>query len=117
MATRFDLVTIDSPHPDGLASFWSAALDLHEVEREDGDRWIVLADGDGTRRIGIQRGLHRPGSIHLDLSCAPDDFDGELGRLVELGASRLVEPRREPYGSIVNLSDPDGNPFDLCAYG
>ncbi len=116
MAPRFDLVTIDSPDTDALAAFWSEALDLHEVEREDGNRWIVLADHDGTRRLGIQRGVTRPGSIHLDLSCASADFDAELARLVELGATQLVEPRREPYGSIVNLADLDGNPFDLCAY-
>ena len=117
MTTRFDLVTIDTSEPETLAAFWSAALDLHEVEREDGDRWIVLADGDGTRRLGIQRGVSRPGSIHLDLSCLPSDFDVELVRLGELGATQLGVPRREPYGSIVNLADPDGNPFDLCAYG
>ena len=117
MTARFDLVTIDSPDTDALAAFWSAALDLHEVEREDGNRWIVLADRDGTRRLGIQRGATHPGSIHLDLSCAPGDFDAELRRLVDLGATQLLEPRREPYGSIVNLADPDGNSFDLCAYG
>jgi catechol 2,3-dioxygenase-like lactoylglutathione lyase family enzyme len=117
MAARFDLVTVDSLEPDALAAFWAAALDLHEVEREDGNRWIVLADGDGTRRLGIQRGISRSGSIHLDLSCRPGEFDAELDRLLALGAGQLHEPRREPYGSIVNLADPDGNPFDLCAYG
>ena len=117
MTARFDLITLDSPATDALAAFWSAALDLHEVEREDGDRWIVLADAAGVRRLGIQRGVTRPGSVHLDLSCSPSEFDDELTRLVELGATRLTDPRREPYGSIVNLADPDGNPFDLCAYG
>lgn len=112
--TRFDLVTIDSPQPDPLALFWSRALGLHELEREDGDRWIVL--GDGTRRIGLQRGAHRPGGIHLDLACDPEEFDRELQRLVDLGASLLAPVRREPYGSIANMADPDGNPFDLCAY-
>ena len=116
MTARFDLVTMDSPDTDALAAFWSAALDLHEVEREDGNRWIVLADGNGTRRLGIQRGVTRPGSIHLDLSCAPGEFDAELDRLTQLGATRVHEPRREPYGSIVNLADPAGHPFDLCAY-
>ena len=116
MATRFDLVTVDSPHTDALAGFWSAVLGLHEVEREDGDRWIVLADEDGRRRIGLQTGAARPGSMHLDLACSPDEFDGEVARIVELGATQLGPPRREPYGSIANLVDPDGNPFDLCAY-
>ena len=116
MTVRFDLVTVDAPRPDDLARFWAAALGLVETEREDGDRWIVLAEPDGTRRLGIQRGVTRPGSVHLDLACVPDAVDDELTRLVGLGARRLGPVRREPYGTIVNLADPDGNPFDLCAY-
>ncbi len=116
MTARFDLVTIDSPATDVLATFWTSVLDLHEVEREDGDRWIVLADADGVRRLGVQRGMTRPGSIHLDLSCGRDAFDGEVQRLIGLGARVVAGPRLEPYGAIVNLVDPDGNPFDLCAY-
>lgn len=116
MTSRFDLVTLDSPATDALSAFWSVALDLHEVEREDGDRWIVLADIDGRRRLGLQRGATRPGSVHLDLSCEPHEFDGELRRLIAAGAVVVSPPRHEPYGSIVNLADPDGNPFDLCAY-
>ena len=116
MVANFDLVTIDSPSPDRLASFWGRAIDLVEVEREDGDRWIVLADRDGRRRIGLQRGQHDRGGIHLDLACHPDDFGAEVERLHSLGAVGLGRPRREPYGWIANLADPDGNPFDLCAY-
>lgn len=116
MATWFDLITLDSPGTDALAAFWSAALDLHEVEREDGDRWIVLADAAGVRRLGLQRGTTRPGSVHLDLTCRLDEFDSELQRLVGLGAVVRHGPRRETYGSIVNLADPDGNLFDVCAY-
>lgn len=116
MAARFDLVTMDSSATDALAAFWSQVLDLHEVEREDGDRWIVLADLDGCRRIGVQSGITGPGSIHLDLACSPDEFDGEMARIIALGAHQVGVVRREPYGSIVNLADPDGNAFDLCAY-
>ena len=113
---RFDLVTLDSPETDALAGFWSAAADLHEVEREDLDRWIVLADRVGVRRLGIQRGRVRPGSVHLDLACDPADFEVEVARLIGLGAQLVDGPRHEPYGSIVNLADPQGNRFDLCAY-
>jgi predicted enzyme related to lactoylglutathione lyase len=112
----FDLVTLDSPQPDRAASFWSAVLSLHETEREDVDRWIVLSDSAGARRIGIQRGSARPGGVHLDLACAPHEFDRELARLVACGAVELGPARMAEYGSIVNLADPDGNPFDLCAY-
>lgn len=116
MSTTFDLVTIDSPETDRLARFWSLALDLVEVEREDGDRWIVLGERDGRRRLGIQKGRHRTGGLHLDLACGPEVFDAELDRLSSLGAVQLAPPRREPYGSIANLADVDGNPFDLCGY-
>jgi predicted enzyme related to lactoylglutathione lyase len=116
VSSRFDLVTIDSPGTDSLASFWCAALELHESEREDGDRWIVLSSADGVRRIGLQRGEHRPGGTHLDLACDPADFEAERVRLIALGATECSAPRHEPYGSIVNMADPDGNAFDLCAY-
>jgi catechol 2,3-dioxygenase-like lactoylglutathione lyase family enzyme len=116
MASSFDLVTIDAVDTDATARFWSVALGLHEVEREDVDRWVVLADGDGVRRLGIQRGVTNGGSMHLDLACEPAEFDPEIERLVELGARLVAPARREAYGSIANLLDPDGNPFDLCAY-
>jgi hypothetical protein len=116
VTSTFDLVTFDSPAPDAAAAFWCAALALHETEREDGDRWIVLSDSSGVRRIGVQRGIARPGSMHLDLACETDEFERERDRLISLGASEVCPPRHETYGSIVNLADPDGNPFDLCAY-
>lgn len=115
MGMRFDLVTIDAADTESLAGFWREVLGLVEVEREDGDRWIVLAELDGTRRIGIQRGEVRAGGVHLDLACAPADFESELDRLVDAGAE-LIDHRTEPYGSIANLRDPAGHVFDLCAY-
>ena len=114
--SSFDLVTFDAPDTGACASFWCSALDLVELEREDIDRWLVLGTSDGRRVLGIQRGPTRPGSVHLDLQCPLDEFDAELARLSTLGATPFGVTRREPYGSIANLADPDGNPFDLCAY-
>ena len=116
MATRFDLVTIDTPDTDRLARFWREALGLVESEREDVDRWIVLSGADGVRRVGLQRGEHRVGGVHLDLACGIDEFEPERVRLLALGAMETTAPRMEPYGSIANFADPDGNLFDLCAY-
>jgi hypothetical protein len=96
MRTEFDLVTLDSPDPDALAAFWSAALDLVESEREDGNRWIVLAERTGARRLGIQRGVHRPGSVHLDLRCTVEDHAAETARLVRLGARAVGSPGHRP---------------------
>ena len=116
MIARFDLVTIDVADPARQSAFWRAALDLIETELEDGDRWVVLSSRDLVRRIGLQRGAPRQGTVHLDLACSLDAFDREIVRLVALGASVRHEPRCEPYGSIVNLADPESNLFDLCAY-
>jgi predicted enzyme related to lactoylglutathione lyase len=112
----FDLVTFDSPDTERAAAFWCAALALHETQREDGDRWVVLSDTEGTRRIGLQKGPARPGTVHLDLQCSPAEFEAEVARLTAIGAVVVRAPRHEPYGSIANLVDPDGNAFDLCAY-
>jgi catechol 2,3-dioxygenase-like lactoylglutathione lyase family enzyme len=116
VTSSFDLVTLDVPEPAASAVFWSAALALLEVEREDDGRWIVLADSSGVRRLGLQRGNPRGGGVHLDLRCDPGEFDAEVARLCALGASQVQPTRREPYGCIANLADPDGYSFDLCAY-
>ena len=116
MSARFDLITIDTADTECLATFWCAALGLHVSQREDDDRWIVLSTADGIRRIGLQRGAHRPGGAHVDLVCDVAEFDVERLRLIGLGALEQQPPRDEPYGAIVNLADPDGNLFDLCAY-
>ena len=114
--THFDLVTIDTPRTDFLCAFYAQVMGLHESEREDGDRWIVLSDADGTRRLGFQKGQHRSGCVHLDFVCDVADFKGERERILELGASETRDTRVEPYGRIANFVDPDGNLFDLCAY-
>jgi predicted enzyme related to lactoylglutathione lyase len=116
MAAAFDLVTLDVPDPDVSARFWCAALGLTVSEHEDGGRWVCLADAQGVRRIGLQRGVVRPGGVHLDLRCSAEEFAAELDRLVALGARTLSDVRHEAYGSIVNAVDPDGYPFDLCSY-
>ena len=116
MVASFDLVTFDSPDTERAATFWSAALGLHETQREDGDRWIVLSDSTGARRIGLQKGPAHAGTVHLDLACSPAEFEPEVRRLLALGATVVTDTRHESYGSIVNLRDPDGNAFDLCAY-
>ena len=113
---QFDLVTFDTPSTEVLAAFWSEVMGLAESEREDGDRWIVLSDKQGVRRLGFQRGLHRPGAIHLDLVCSLDNFDSEHARILALCATETRPVRHESYGMIANFVAPDGNAFDLCAY-
>lgn len=114
--STFDIVTLDSPNTNELSKFWADLLGLVEIEREDGDRWILLGHPQGGRTIGFQRGPHKPGSIHLDLSCSVEDFALERERMLQSGAKETRTMRTEPYGHIANFEDPDGNLFDLCAY-
>ena len=115
-ASRLDIVTLNTPRTDEISKFWADLLGLQEIEREDGDRWILLGDANGGRTIGFQRGEHVAGSIHIDLSCSTDDFQNERERMMQLGAIETRPMRSEPYGLIANFADPDGNLFDLCAY-
>ena len=115
-ASRLDIVTLNTPRTDELSKFWADLLGLQEIEREDGDRWILLGNSNGGRAIGFQRGEHVAGSIHIDLSCSTDDFQNERERMMQLGAIETRLMRSEPYGLIANFADPDGNLFDLCAY-
>ena len=115
-ASRFDIVTLNTPRTNELAKFWAELLGLQEIEREDGDRWILLGDANGGRTVGFQRGEHVDGSMHLDLSCSTGDFPNERERMMQLGAIETRPMRSEPYGLIANFADSDGNLFDLCAY-
>ena len=115
-ASRFDIVTLNSPRTNELAKFWAELLGLQEIEREDGDRWILLGNTNGGRTIGFQRGEHVAGSIHIDLLCSTSDFPNERERILRLGAVETRPMRSEPYGLIANFADVDGNLFDLCAY-
>lgn len=115
-ASRLDIVTLNTPRTDELSKFWAELLGLQEIEREDGDRWILLGDSGGSRTIGFQRGEHADGSMHIDLSCSTHDFPNEHARIMQMGAIETRPMRSEPYGLIANFSDPDGNLFDLCAY-
>ncbi len=127
MPSTFDLVTIDAMDSERMARFWASALSLVQVQSEDAGRWIVLADATGRRRIGVQRiaemgaasprwdGTDKP-RLHLDLVCEPHEFDTEVARLFQLGASPLRPLRHEDYGAIATMADVEGNVFDLCAY-
>jgi catechol 2,3-dioxygenase-like lactoylglutathione lyase family enzyme len=115
-ASSFDIVTLNTPCTNELSKFWAELLGLQEIEREDGDRWILLGDANGGRIVGFQRGEQMAGSIHIDLSCTTEAFPNERERILRLGAIETRPMRSEPYGLIANFADLDGNLFDLCAY-
>ena len=50
--------------------------------------------------------------VHLDLLVGPDDHDGEVERLVGLGAT-VVGVHDDESGRWTMLVDPEGNEFDV----
>jgi catechol 2,3-dioxygenase-like lactoylglutathione lyase family enzyme len=92
--------------------FWSAALDYVPRDR-NADDFVLLRPRDG---VGPNLSLDRVGSalqvpprIHLDLYT--EDQEGEVRRLIGLGATEVHWDRRPPDADYVILADPEGNRF------
>lgn len=108
---RIGSIVIHCHDFDGTVAFWREALGyVPRAPAKDG--WVVLRDPAGAApNVSFQR-RDRPaparGWLHLDLYTT--DRQGEVERLVELGARRY--PWRYPEGAdYVVLEDPDGNLF------
>jgi hypothetical protein len=129
VATLKDVV-VDCAHPASLARFWAAALEEYEVapypeveldrlrsqgiEDPEDDPTVLVerADGGGPRIFFqlVPEGKTAKNRVHLDLS-APD-VDGEVDRLVGLGAKVAAD-----HGHLVTMLDPEGNEFCLLRPG
>jgi catechol-2,3-dioxygenase len=113
-AARLELVALDAPDIESLASFYTE-LAGGEVVRQVPD-WITVRLLSG-QEIAFQRapdhvapqwpGQERPQQFHLDLLV--DGHEAAAQRAVELGATRLADGP-----SWITLADPAGHPFDLC---
>jgi catechol 2,3-dioxygenase-like lactoylglutathione lyase family enzyme len=99
---------------DRMLAFWQEALQY--VPREPVDNgWVVLCDPGGRGpNISLEKvpepfgPIGKTSRVHLDLYT--DDQEGEVERLIGLGATRY--PRRySPGEDFVVLEDPDGNRF------
>ena len=125
MALIHDVV-IDCRHPASLARFWAAVLDGYSVapyddaelerlqalgiEDPDDDPTVLVEAPGTTPRLWFQRVPERKvakNRVHLDPRS--DDPDGEVDRLVSLGARLAVE---QPNRALIVLQDPEGN--ELC---
>jgi catechol 2,3-dioxygenase-like lactoylglutathione lyase family enzyme len=111
---HLELVAIDAPDIDRLASFYTE-LTGWQIARKDSD-WITVRAGDG-QEIAFQLapdhvapqwpGQEHPQQFHLDLLV--DGYQEAAERAVKLGATRLAEGP-----TWITLADPAGHPFDLC---
>jgi len=92
-------------------AFWTAALGY--VVRDGDPTFVVLTDPNRRwSNVSLQlshepkRGLNR---VHLDLYTS--DREGEVARLEQLGATRVLPWSYQPGHDHVVMADPDGNEF------
>jgi hypothetical protein len=122
MDIRIQCLSIDSPDPVKIASFWAAALGWHRPLDEadeiglDPDE-VCLEPPAGSPADGVAPdllflrvpdGKIVKNRLHLDLR--PKDQAAEVARLEALGARRADVGQGADVSWVV-LADPDGNEF------
>jgi hypothetical protein len=120
-------VVIDCAHPASLARHWAAVLDDYDVAPYDDaelerlralgvndpedDPTVLLEGPTGQPSLWFQR-VPEPkvvkNRVHLDVAAA--DLDGEVARLVSLGA-RPLDPQPPDLADLVVMQDIEGNEF------
>ncbi|HEU5471016.1 MAG TPA: VOC family protein [Actinophytocola sp.] len=115
MAVRFAQWTLDVQDPELMADFWSQALGFKADRGEDGSVMLYPPAGAPPdvpnlwlqNTGGPKRGKNRN---HPDLRPVDGDVDGEVERLIGLGARRTDVGQTGTEGFVV-LADPEGNEF------
>ncbi len=106
-------IAVDCADPYALASFWSAVTG-NPLNPDDhpGDPVAVVAMDNGVNLYFAQVPEPKVGKNRLHLCLRPADTrDGEVARLLALGAT-LLHDRRNPDGTgWAVLADPEGNEF------
>lgn len=109
-------VTFDCHDARLVAEFWSAATGyaLEEVRSPGNEYWVASSPDGGWPRLVFVTVPERKvvkNRVHLDVVPRERDQDGEVDRLVGLGASLVDDRRKLSPGGWVVLADPEGNEF------
>ena len=106
---RIGSIVIDCNDFARMMAFWQEALRyVPSRPPTPGDPFVVLKDPEGKGpNVSIDQMEPERGRLHLDLYT--DDQEGEVERLLHLGATRYRP--REPGEDFVILADPEGNLF------
>jgi predicted enzyme related to lactoylglutathione lyase len=109
-------VVLDCADPERLARFWAEALGYRQQRLEEPYLMLLPAQRGAGPVLALQRvpepkvGKNR---MHIDLHV--EDVEGEVARLVALGATRRSGALVEVGFRWVVLGDPEGNEF--CVVG
>ena len=104
-------VVVDCNDFNGMMAFWQEALH-YEPKGLVEDDFVILRDPEGKNvNVSLQKVPEkRVGKNRLHFDLFTDDQEGEVERLLGLGATR--HPRTpEPDEDFIVLADPEGNLF------
>lgn len=117
MAVRIKSITFDCVDPYRLAQFWAQLTGFVEDpdngnSPEDPECLLLSSNGQlALLFIGVPEPKRVKNRVHLDLVPVERRRDGEVERVLGLGA-RVVDDQRRPDGAgWVVLADPEGNEF------
>ena len=138
MSTPTIQITFDAADPHALNRFWASVVGYEVEDHHDmveqllaggqlgKDETIELdgrlafktaaasCDPEGRRpRLLFQtvpEGKTAKNRVHLDVQVGDDRRDGEVARLLDLGATKLHDGQQGP-STWVTLADPEGNEF------
>lgn len=115
MANRISALAVDCTDAERVAQFWTAVLGWQVVDRDDEGNVSIASHPGAPMTIdflvvpdGPKRAKNR---LHLDLSATDRDQEGELQRLLELGARPVDIGQGEVSWHV--LADPEDNEFCL----
>jgi catechol 2,3-dioxygenase-like lactoylglutathione lyase family enzyme len=96
---------------DKMLGFWQEALGYVPREPAQGG-WVVLRDPEGRKpNVSLnQVSKKRSARSRLHLDLYTHDREGEVERLIKIGATRYPW-RYNPGDDFIVLEDPDGNLF------
>jgi Glyoxalase-like domain len=117
MSAALIAVSVDCANAGKLADFWSQVTGRAvDPEASEAFAAIGLTGGDGACPAWMFHQVPEPkpgkNRVHVDLG-APD-LEGEVDRLLTLGATRLADVEEGGY-RWTTLADPEGNEFDVVA--
>jgi catechol 2,3-dioxygenase-like lactoylglutathione lyase family enzyme len=106
-------VVVNVQNMERAVSFWCAALGYQPREETWDPGFMMLVDPEGIHLpVSLQKAdepPREPVRLHLDLYT--DDQARHVARLVELGATQVVDWPYTDDADFVVLRDPDGNEF------
>ncbi|MFG2142903.1 VOC family protein [Streptomyces sp. NPDC048696] len=119
MTSDLFAICFNTPHPAGLARFWSGVLGWELADGPDDGVALVPLDAAGFRIRFLPGQEPKTGQnrAHFDLtSASPEDQRQTVARALELGGKHIDVGQLPEEGHVV-LADPDGNEFCVIAAG